>query len=455
MNNTIGKFGIKKSQLSKINQNIYKNIMSQREEQKIKHMLSNKSHINLPSNTNKQLNPIQLKKTYRPSAQRTVIDCEISSINNNSNNQSNIKTEYKEVYDFLKDLNMEIYFDNFIKNGINSEEKILYLNNDNLKLINIPYAHRARFLKKLKEIETMKMMKKAINEKGGLSKLKLKKNENNTKYEEILIPKEEDDIEINDEEQRNTFTQAIFDYQKTHSKFEENDDENELFKTGINNMKLINKPKMQNRYYDDNEKNKQFKEISIETTNNYKDKIEINNNKNELNINKEEEKVLIKKSIGLGEEQIIDNEINKIEVGEYIEKDNKINNHDIITEETFSKPKQFFPLNKPKTLCYNCLHMILQEHCIKKFEKPFCSLHCLEIFERKNVTNCNCCEKRIEIGNSIPSLFKEKTYYCSSECLQKKEPNENNIKNKSQIMEQNFSPSSSETSENIVDILDF
>jgi hypothetical protein len=341
------------------------------------------------------------------------------------------------------------------KNGINSEEKILYLNNDNLKLINIPYAHRARFLKKLKEIETMKMMKKAINEKGGLSKLKLKKNENNTKYEEILIPKEEDDIEINDEEQRNTFTQAIFDYQKTHSKFEENDNENELFKTGINNMKLINKPKMQNRYYDDNEKNKQFKEISIETTNNYKDKIEINNNKNELNINKEEEKVLIKKSIGLGEEQIIDNEINKIEVGEYIEKDNKINNHDIITEETFSKPKQFFPLNKPKTLCYNCLHMILQEHCIKKFEKPFCSLHCLEIFERKNVTNCNCCEKRIEIGNSIPSLFKEKTYYCSSECLQKKEPNENNIKNKSQIMEQNFSPSSSETSENIVDILDF
>ena len=99
--------------------------------------------------------------------------------------------------------------------------------------------------------------------------------------------------------------------------------------------------------------------------------------------------------------------------------------------------------------------MILQEHCIKKFEKPFCSLHCLEIFEKKNVTNCNCCEKRIEIGNSIPSFFKEKTYYCSSECLQKKEPNENNMKNKSQIMEQNFSPSSSETSENIVDILDF
>ena len=72
---------------------------------------------------------------------------------------------------------MEIYFENFIKNGINTQEKILYLNNDNLKLINIPYAHRARLLKKLKEIETIKLMKKTINEKGGLSELKLKKEE--------------------------------------------------------------------------------------------------------------------------------------------------------------------------------------------------------------------------------------------------------------------------------------
>ena len=454
MNNTIGKFGIKKSQLNKINQNIYKNIMSQREEQKIKHMLSNKSHANLPPRTSKQLNPIQLKKTYRPQAQRTVIDCDISSINNNSNNQSNIKTEHKEVYDFLKDLNMEIYFDNFIKNGINSEEKILYLNNDNLKLINIPYAHRARFLKKLKEIETMKMMKKAINEKGGLSKLKLKKNENNTKYEEIIIPKEEDDKEINDEEQRNTFTQAIFDYQQTHSKFEDYDNQNELFHTGINNMKIIHKQKIHNRYSDDNEKNQQFKEISIGTSNNDKNdknKIEINNNQNNINVNKEEENIN-KKSIGIGEEQINDEGKNKIEVGEYMENDN---DNKIIDYKNQTEPKQFFPLYKQKTLCYNCLHMILQEHCIKKFEKPFCSLHCLEIFEKKNITNCNCCDKKIEIGNSIPSIFKEKTYYCSSDCLHKKEPNENNIINKSQIMEQNFSPSSSETSENVVDILDF
>ena len=142
------------------------------------------------SKTARQLNPIQLKKTIRPPSQKMSINCDISS-----NNNSDLKFEYKEVYEFLKDLNMENYLEQFIKNGINTEEKILYLNNDNLKLINIPYGHRARFLKKLKEIETMQMMKKTIAEKGGLSKVKLKKVEKNTKYEEIILPKEEDDID--------------------------------------------------------------------------------------------------------------------------------------------------------------------------------------------------------------------------------------------------------------------
>ena len=142
MNNTIGKFEIKKTQLNKVNQKIYKNIMSQREEQKIKYLLSNKSYTTVPPKASKQLNPIKLKKAYPPSDKRMIIDCETSSANTNNKNQ--IKTEFKEVYNFLKDLNMEMYFDNFIKFGINSEEKILYLNNDNLKLINIPYAHRAK-----------------------------------------------------------------------------------------------------------------------------------------------------------------------------------------------------------------------------------------------------------------------------------------------------------------------
>ena len=424
-NTTTNQFGIKKS-LNKINSKIYKNIKSQREEQKIKHLLSNKSQTNLPPKTSKHLNPIQLKKTYRPSGQKTLIDCDISNINNNS--QNSLKNQHKDVYDFLKDLNMEIYFENFIKNGINTQEKILYLNNDNLKLINIPYAHRARLLKKLKEIETIKLMKKTINEKGGLSELKLKKEEKNTKYEEIIIPKEEDDIDLNENEQGDTFAKAIFDYQQTHSKFEEDNDDNELFSTGIKNMRITQKKKFINRY----------SEIPQE-------KNIINENNNNIN----------KISQGIGSDDINEIPSKPIETGEYIENKNiNIKKYDNPTENILVSPKQFFPLNKPKTLCFNCLHMILQEHCINKFKKPFCSLHCLEIYEKKNVTNCKCCEKEIEIINSIPSNIEEKVYFCSPECIQKIEPNENNLINKSQIMDKNISPSSSETSENIVDILD-
>ena len=148
-----------------------------------------------------------------------------------------------------------------------------------------------------------------------------------------------------------------------------------------------------------------------------------------------------------------------IEIGEYIENKNlEVKKYDIPTKLVPECPRIFFPLNKQKTLCYNCLHMILQEHCINKFTKPFCSLRCLEIFEQKNVTICNSCGKKIEIINSIPSALKEKIYYCSPECLQKKEPNENLIINQSQIMGKNrqnsVSPSSSEGTENVIDILD-
>ena len=79
------------------------------------------------------------------------------------------------------------FFDNFINNGIINKEKLFYLNNDNLKLINVPYAYRVRFLKKLKEIENINSMKKSINEKGRLSKIKLKKGQNESKYEEKKI----------------------------------------------------------------------------------------------------------------------------------------------------------------------------------------------------------------------------------------------------------------------------
>ena len=61
-----------------------------------------------------KLNPIQLKKSLRPPSQRTTINCD-----------NTIQTQYNDVYQFLKDLNMETYLEQFVKNGINNEEKIL------------------------------------------------------------------------------------------------------------------------------------------------------------------------------------------------------------------------------------------------------------------------------------------------------------------------------------------
>ena len=117
---------------------------------RIKQMLSKKSLAIINSKTTRQLNPIQLKKMIRHPSQRTTIDCNIS----NNNNINNSKYEYKDLWIFKRFKYGKLLWPIY-KKGIIAEEKILYLNNDNLKLINIPYVNRARFLKKLKEIETM------------------------------------------------------------------------------------------------------------------------------------------------------------------------------------------------------------------------------------------------------------------------------------------------------------
>ena len=157
---------------------------------------------NLPKIKNGFLNPIQLKKLNYQSSKtmnnekttfsKMIIDCEIPKI---------IKNEKEKIFDFLKDLNLEKYTELFIKNGINSEEKIFYLNFDNLKLLKIPYAHCKRILRKINDIQKIDNNKK--------SKL-----ENNNKYEEIICPKEEDDIEQNEEEERRKFSEAILNFNK-------------------------------------------------------------------------------------------------------------------------------------------------------------------------------------------------------------------------------------------------
>lgn len=213
---------------------------------------------------------------------------------------------------------------------------------------------------------------------------------NNDKYEELLCPAEEDDRVIDDEEQRRTFTQAILDFKM------------------INNQKN----ETNERYFSEKKETPTMIEEEVQPT-------------------QEEESV--------------------IEKGEYIE--STVSNHSSVQINPMSKGnREYFPLNKTKTLCYQCLHMILQEHCIQKYNKPFCSLHCVDVFEATNITQCKECNKKIEIGTSYPSMKLSSVYYCSVECLNKEEQIEeyHDEHNKSTVIP---SPSSSD-SEQVVDILD-
>ena len=337
---------------------------------------------NIPKVKNGFLNPIQLKKLNYHSSKtinnekttfsKMIIDCKIHEIN---------KIEKEKIFNFLKDLNLEKYTDLFIKNGINTEEKIFYLNFDNLKLLKIPYAHCKRILRKINDIQKIDNNKKNILE-------------NNNKYEEIICPKEEDDIEQNEEEERRNFSEAILNFKK------------EIYKN-------LNEELLKNKH----------------------SKTDILNNKNF--INEIENKIFKNKSIYTSSKKNINNKID-------ISKPN-------------NDTRQFFPLNKQKTLCHQCLHMILQDHCIQKYNKLFCSLHCVDVFESKNITLCENCKKKIEIVYSFPSIIKPKTFYCSYECLNKKEPNENNDINKSLIINPQFFKninSSNNNNEQIIDILD-
>ena len=350
---------------------------------KINNNINNNNHFPLTNRTDK-----------------VIIDCDV---NDNNNNNNNLKQKYFSVFKFLNSLNLDKnYFETFINNNINSEEKITYLNNDNLKLLNVNYAHRKRILNKINEMTRLK-------KKPGILK--------NNIYEEIIIPKEEDDIEISREEERSAFLNAVNEFRKTQN-FE-------------------------------NFKKENFK----------------NNN----------DKIIMNKSIAIGDEENIfnkeNNNENQIEKGEYIEsntyltdlktkhKKSKSNNKNPISIQmsiqNHSKHRQFFPLNKPKTLCYQCLHMILQEHCILKYNKPFCSLHCLDNFEKKNLTICEFCKKKFDIADSYPSFSKKGVYYCSSECLNKSEPNQNVGINTSTVIKEHYqTPSGSDISEPLVDILD-
>jgi hypothetical protein len=349
---------------------------------------------NLPKIKNGTLNPIQLKKSINPLLSKNLNTEKSNTLKMTINCDSQVyKTEKEKISDFLKSLNLENYTDLFVNKGINSEEKLQLINYDILKLLKIPYAHCKRILRKINDIQK--------NDNNKKSKL-----ENNNKYEEIICPKEEDDIEENEEEQRKTFYKAISDFKKTNSNFFSKEE----------NKKLNANETIEMSFEDNNEeKQNEYKESLIGTGEYIENSVNTEIDNNIINNIKKDNKKIISKDKSIGT-TIKKNDL-KIDISK-----------------PFKEARQFFPLNKTKTLCHQCLHMILQDHCIQKYNKLFCSLHCLEVFESKNITFCGNCKKKIEIVYAFPSIINKLIYYCSNECLNKIEPNEYNNINKSQII---------------------
>ena len=83
-----------------------------------------------------------------PIQSKVVIDCEKNQINGPA----------KTVESFLKELNLLKFISNFMNNGIDNIEKLSYVNNEHLKMINIPYASRLKILKKIKHKRVLKII---------------------------------------------------------------------------------------------------------------------------------------------------------------------------------------------------------------------------------------------------------------------------------------------------------
>lgn len=274
-------------------------------------------------------------------------------------------------------MNLSGYTDTFVQNGITTQEKLSLLTNDHLKMLNIPYAHRKKILKYLRE--TSFTTNPSYSQNTTLNYFT-----NNDKYEELVCPAEEDDIALTAEEQRRTFYQAVVEFKKKHSS-----------------------PQNGSERYD-------YKDNAQTTTKHVdvvkKEDIAIGNDDND------------------NETQI---EVVENERGEYTEMKAFGKGNECIDpmKQWNGANREMFPLHKSKTLCHQCLHMLLQDKCILKHNKPFCSLRCVEVFERKNIIKCKKCNNNIEIAKSFPSMVFKGVYYCSEMCLKKEDKNSNDNSN--------------------------
>jgi hypothetical protein len=117
--------------------------------------------------------------------------------------KNNIILEFHEVNGFLLSIGMEKYFDTFIQNGLDSIEKVkstynvlIYIDTSEEVLKFVPYGHRAKMMKRIKEMATTTTIRPVQN----------------NVYEELPMAMEFnsiEDIEAYEAEQRRLFQQAV------------------------------------------------------------------------------------------------------------------------------------------------------------------------------------------------------------------------------------------------------
>jgi len=77
--------------------------------------------------------------------------------------------EFKEVEDFLAQINLGKYKDTFIDNGVEDLETILELDERHLELMSVPLGHKLKILKRIKDSRKEKGMTVPMSRQGASS----------------------------------------------------------------------------------------------------------------------------------------------------------------------------------------------------------------------------------------------------------------------------------------------
>lgn len=76
--------------------------------------------------------------------------------------QQNNPDLYKEVNEFLGNINLQKYQDKFIDNGVEDLETILELDENHLEQMGVPLGHKLKIMKRIKETRKEKNMDQPV-----------------------------------------------------------------------------------------------------------------------------------------------------------------------------------------------------------------------------------------------------------------------------------------------------